>query len=56
MLNRALQLMDMNIRFLIHDLHRHIELLNSEQLNAHYSNKSFTVYREQGMLKADEKN
>jgi len=57
MLNRALRLKDVNIiikmGFFIDDLHHHIERLHSEQFGGNNSGKSFTVYRGQGMPKAD---
>jgi tetratricopeptide (TPR) repeat protein len=57
MLNRALRLMDMNIiikmGFFIDDLHHHIERLYSEQFGGNNSDKSFTVYRGQGMSTTD---
>jgi len=57
MLNRALRLMDVELiikmGFFIGDLHRHIEQLYNEQFNSHHSNNSFTVYRGQGMSKAE---
>jgi tetratricopeptide (TPR) repeat protein len=57
MLNRALRLMDVDIiikmGFFIGDLHRHIEELHKEQFGGHSGNESFTVYRGQGMSKAD---
>jgi tetratricopeptide (TPR) repeat protein len=57
MLNRALKLMDLDViikmGFFVCDLHRHIEKLHSEQFDGHHSNKTFTVYRGQGVSKAD---
>jgi tetratricopeptide (TPR) repeat protein len=57
MLNRALRVMDVDIiikmGFFIGDLHRHIEQLHKEQFGGHKFNKSFAVYRGQGMSKAD---
>ncbi len=57
MLNRALRLMDVDILikmgFFINDLHHHIEQLHSEQFHGQNSDKSFTVYRGQGMSKTD---
>ena len=57
MLNRALRLMDaemiVNMGFFISDLHRHIEKLHHEQFGGHRSNKSFIVYRGQGLSKVD---
>jgi tetratricopeptide (TPR) repeat protein len=57
MLNRALRLMDADIiikmGFFIGDLHRQIEELYKEQFRGHNSNKSFTVYRGQGMSTTD---
>ena len=53
MLNRALRLMDadmiVNMGFFIGDLHRHIEKLHQKQFGGHRSNKSFIVYRGQGL-------
>jgi tetratricopeptide (TPR) repeat protein len=55
MLNRALRLMDadliIKLGFFISDLHRQIEQLHKEQFNGSDSNKSFSVYRGQGMIK-----
>ena len=55
MLNRALRVMDADIiikmGFFIGDLHRHIEQLHAAQFNG--TSPSFTVYRGQGMSKAD---
>ncbi len=57
MLNRALRLTDVDIiikmGFFIGDLHRHIKWLHSEQFKGHHTGNSFTVYRGQGMSKAD---
>jgi hypothetical protein len=39
--------------FFIGDLHRHIEQLHKKQFAGQSSNKSFTVYRGQGVSKAD---
>ena len=55
MVNRALQIMDMNmvikIGFFIRDLHRHIQQLYSQQFKGRPSNDTFTVYRGKGMQK-----
>jgi tetratricopeptide (TPR) repeat protein len=55
MLNRALRLMDadliIKLGFFIGDLHRQIEQLHKEQFADPSSNKSFSVYRGQGMAK-----
>jgi tetratricopeptide (TPR) repeat protein len=55
MLNRALRLMDgdliIKLGFFIGDLHRHIEQLHKKQFCSPKSNKSFRVYRGQGMNK-----
>jgi tetratricopeptide (TPR) repeat protein len=57
MLNRALRIMDVDIiikmGFFLDDLHRHIEQLYKEQFADHNCSTSFTVYRGQGMSKAD---
>jgi tetratricopeptide (TPR) repeat protein len=57
MLNRALRTMEVNIiikmGFFIVDLHRHIEQLHSQQFGDQNTNETFTVYRGQGMSKAD---
>jgi tetratricopeptide (TPR) repeat protein len=57
MLNRALRMMDVDIiikmGFFIGDLHRHIEILHNQQFDSHPTNKIFTVYRGQGLSKAD---
>ncbi|UJR38457.1 hypothetical protein I4U23_031125 [Adineta vaga] len=57
MLNRALRLMDGDIiirmGFFICDLQRHINELHQEQFGSQYSPASFTVYRGQGLSKAD---
>jgi len=57
MLNRALRVMDVDViikmGFFIGDLHRHIERLHWEQFGGRKFGKSFTVYRGQGMSKAD---
>ena len=57
MLNRALRLMDaemiVNMGFFIGDLHRHIKKLHRKQFGWYRSNKSFIVYRGQGLSKAD---
>ncbi len=39
--------------FFMGDLHRHIEQLHEKQFNGQNSDKSFTVYRGQGMFTAD---
>jgi tetratricopeptide (TPR) repeat protein len=56
MLNRALRLMDTDViiklGFFIGDLHRQIEQLHNEQFGDSKSKKSFSVYRGQGMDKA----
>ncbi|CAF4369023.1 unnamed protein product, partial [Adineta steineri] len=46
---------DMIIRigFFIKDLHRDIQRLHSEQFHGQQSNKTFTVYRGQGLSKED---
>jgi tetratricopeptide (TPR) repeat protein len=55
MLNRALRLMDadliIKLGFFIGDLHRQIEQLHEKQFGSPSSNKSFSVYRGQGMDK-----
>jgi tetratricopeptide (TPR) repeat protein len=57
MLNRALRVMDVDViikmGFFIRDLHRQIERLHSDQFNAQNFGKTFTVYRGQGMSKAN---
>jgi len=57
MLNQALRLMDVDIimkmGFFISDLHRHIALIHSQQLDGHNSGTSFTLYRGQGLSKND---
>jgi tetratricopeptide (TPR) repeat protein len=57
MLNRALRTTDVDIiikmGFFIGDLHRHIEILHNQQFDSHPTNKIFTVYRGQGLSKAD---
>jgi tetratricopeptide (TPR) repeat protein len=57
MLNRALRVMDVDIiikiGFFICDLHRRIQQLHKEQFVSSNSDKRFTVYRGQGMLKTD---
>jgi tetratricopeptide (TPR) repeat protein len=57
MLNQGLRLMDVDIiikmGFFIGDLHRHIERLHKEQFTSQKSDKTFTVYRGQGMSKKD---
>ncbi len=55
MLNRALRITDVDIimkmGFFIKDLHRHIERLYLKEFKAHHSDKSFIVYRGQGISK-----
>ncbi len=55
--NHALRLKDVVIiikmGFFVSDLHRHIEQLHPEQFNGHHFDNSFTVYRGQGLSKAD---
>ncbi|CAF4019752.1 unnamed protein product [Adineta steineri] len=55
-LNRALQTLDtdiiINMGFFIHDLHQQIYQLHQQQL-PNYHDKSFLVYRGQGLLKSD---
>jgi tetratricopeptide (TPR) repeat protein len=55
MLNRALRLMDtdpiIKLGFFIGDLHRQIEQLHNEQFGGPSCNKSFSLYRGQGMDK-----
>ncbi|CAF4202474.1 unnamed protein product [Adineta steineri] len=57
MLNQALRLMDVDMiirmGFFINDLHRDIQRLHSEQFDGHQSGTTFTVYRGQGLSKAD---
>jgi tetratricopeptide (TPR) repeat protein len=57
MLNRCLRLMDADIiikmGFFIRDLHYNIRQLHKEQFGGEISGKSFTVYRGQGMSKAE---
>ena len=57
MLNRALRMSDVDIiikmGFFIGDLHRHIEELHKEQFGGHQNGKIFTVYRGQGLSKAN---
>jgi tetratricopeptide (TPR) repeat protein len=57
MLNRALRKMEINtimkMGFFINDLHRHIEQLYVGESNGQSSGVTFTVYRGQGMSKAD---
>ena len=57
MLNRALRMSDVDIiikmGFFIGDLHRHIEELHKEQFGGHQNGKVFTVYRGQGLSKAN---
>ncbi|CAF4115604.1 unnamed protein product [Adineta steineri] len=55
MLNYALRSMEadtiINMGFFIHDLHQQIQQLHQQQLNS-YKDKSFIVYRGQGLSKA----
>ena len=57
MLNRALRMSDVDIiikmGFFIGDLHRQIEKLHKEQFGGHQVSEIFTVYRGQGLSKAD---
>ena len=57
MLNRALRTMDADLMvklgFFIADLHRQIEELHREEFGSAGSNQKFTVYRGQGMEKAE---
>lgn len=57
MLNRALRLMDADIivkmGFFIDDLHQHIEELHRKEFGDYKSSDRFTVYRGQGLSKAD---
>ena len=57
MLNRALRTMDADLMvklgFFISDLHRQIEELHREEFGSAGSNQKFTVYRGQGMEKAE---
>jgi tetratricopeptide (TPR) repeat protein len=57
MLNRALRMSDVDIiikmGFFISDLHRQIEQLHKEQSGNHQTGKMLTVYRGQGLSKAD---
>ena len=57
MLNRALRMSDVDIiikmGFFIGDLHRQIEQLHKEQSSDHTTGKILTVYRGQGLSKAD---
>jgi len=57
MLNCSLRLLNMdsiiNMGFFIKDLHLHIERLHKEQFNEQYAHNTFTVYRGQGLSKAD---
>ncbi|CAF3766263.1 unnamed protein product [Adineta steineri] len=57
MLNQALRHMDVDMiirmGFFIKDLHRDIQRLHSEQFDDHQSGTTFTVYRGQGLSKAD---
>jgi tetratricopeptide (TPR) repeat protein len=57
MLNHALRTMNVDITiqigFFVADLHRHIERLHSQQFREPRSRQSFTVYRGQGLSKAD---
>ncbi len=56
MMNRALRLLDIEIivrmGFFIHDLHRHIQQLHTEQYVEHNA-QPFTVYRGQGLSQTD---
>jgi tetratricopeptide (TPR) repeat protein len=57
MLNRALRTMDVDpiikMSFFVHDLHRHIEQLHSQQYGSNQCEKIFNVYRGQGLSVAD---
>jgi tetratricopeptide (TPR) repeat protein len=57
MLNRALRTSDVDIiitmGFFIGDLHRQIEELHKEQFSGHQADKTFIVYRGQGLSKTD---
>ena len=57
MLNRALRMSDVDIMirmgFFIGDLHCQIEELHKKQFGGHQTKKIFTVYRGQGLSKAD---
>ena len=57
MLNRALRTMDADLMvklgFFIADLHRQIAELHREEFGSHGSNQKLTVYRGQGMEKAE---
>ncbi|CAF1353000.1 unnamed protein product [Adineta steineri] len=57
MFNQALRLMDVDIMvrmgFFITDLHRDIQRLHSEQFDSEQSDKTFTLYRGQGLSKED---
>jgi tetratricopeptide (TPR) repeat protein len=57
MLNRALRTTDVDIiikmGFFIGDLHRDIEKLHKEQLSSHLTDKTFTLYRGQGLSSTD---
>ncbi|CAF1286407.1 unnamed protein product [Adineta steineri] len=57
MLNQALRHMDVDMiirmGFFIKDLHSDIQRLHSEQFDDHQSDKTFTVYRGQGLSKED---
>ncbi|CAF0907726.1 unnamed protein product [Adineta steineri] len=57
MLNQALRLTNIDIivqmGFFIHDLHRDIQRLHSEQFDGQQSGKTFTVYRGQCLSKQD---
>ena len=57
MLNRALRMMDVvlivNMGFFVRDLHNHIVELHSKQYGSQTRSKSFTVYRGQGLCRAD---
>jgi tetratricopeptide (TPR) repeat protein len=57
MLNRALRLMEVDLittmGFFVRDLHQHIAALHSEQYAGQSHSDSFTVYRGQGLSRAD---
>ncbi|CAF3494933.1 unnamed protein product [Adineta steineri] len=57
MLNQAFKSMDINIiirmSFFINDLHRDIQRIHSQQSDDHSLGKTFTVYRGEGLSKAD---
>lgn len=56
-LNRSLRLMEIDtiikMGFFIRDLHRQIAQLHSKQFSTNHQSEPFTIYRGQGMLKAD---